>query len=237
LLSEKLEKKEWIEVFEFNPPSSVDAENLTSNLKYESGTIIAVTDNPDAEPRMNAIAASVHLQKKGYSIIMVMNCRDYNRIALQSMILGMNSLGINSVLLRTGIHQTKGKMKDAKIVFDLDPVQLLQIINQMRKNNVFSNNQQFEGTCAMTVAIQEHPLTGDPSLKPYIFKKKLQLGADLIVTDPITDFEKLNDWIQSIESIEGYEKLPVLLGLPAGSSEVPEFVRKSSVFCGVYHYG
>ena len=125
-LAEALRGERFAVTAEVAPPRGADVTRLRETAGTLRGWVDAanVTDNQGARVRMSSLAASVVLLAEGLDPVMQMTCRDRNRIALQSDLVGAGALGVANVLLLTGDHPRFGDHPDAKPVFDLDSVQL-----------------------------------------------------------------------------------------------------------------
>lgn len=227
----------WIEMFEVIPPRNANPEALLHDLPPPGFGLLSISDNPGAMPAMSASAAACHLIRNGYDPVLMINCRDRNRIDIQSVVLGAVSLGVRFFLIQPGIHQTLGPMREAKNVYDIDPIQTLKILNDMRRRRIFSNHTRIPGTMDYFIGLFEHPMNGDLDLKPFFFRKKLWHEVDFIVTDPITDFDRLIAWRSAIAGVEGSERIPIFIGLPDVHGVVPETIRQSGHYAGVYYSG
>ncbi len=224
-----LADKKWVEIVEYEPGDSPEFNLPSELLNPAPGTFVAVTDSRTGAPAQSALAVCAHLGTKGVHPILNINCRDYNRIAMKSMVLGAAALGIKAVFFLPGVHQTLGPARESKNVYDLDPIQALAMTTAMK------NSENGNGI-SILAGVQEHPLKGAPELKPFIMKKKIGCGANFIVTDPVTDFAKLDGWRKSVADIEGSADLPVFIGLSKESPDLPESVRTSGLYAGVYRY-
>ena len=138
---------------ECGPPRGADAEAVRKKGGYLKGYVdgVNVTDNQTSVVRMSSIAAAVLLKQMGFDPIMQMVCRDRNRIALQSDILGASALGLDNVLCLSGDHQKFGDHPTAKNVFDIDSMQLIETIKQIEGRRTVSGRRRGEGgsrTCS-----------------------------------------------------------------------------------------
>lgn len=227
--------KTWVELFEVFPPRSASIDDLIHDLPPPGYGILLIADNPIASPAMSGSAAAVHLIRNGYNPILMLNCRDRNRIDLQSVVLGALSLGVRFFLIHPGTHQSLGSMREAKNVYDVDPIQSLKILNDMRKRHILSNRSQIAVIPEFFIGLFEHPMHGDLDMKPYFFRKKVWHSVDFIVTDPVTDFERLEAWRQSISTVEGSENIPIFIGLPDVRSAIPDSLKNSGQYAGVFY--
>jgi len=134
-----LEKGQFVVTSECGPPRGSDPEIIKKKASLVKDVVdaINVTDNQTSVVRMSSMASCFLLKQMSLEPILQMVCRDRNRIALQSDILGATALGINNVLCLSGDHQCFGDHPQAKNVYDLDSIQLIQTFKQMRDEGKF----------------------------------------------------------------------------------------------------
>jgi methylenetetrahydrofolate reductase (NADPH) len=151
-LQQKLDAGEFVITAEVCPPKGSDCAEFLAKARALQGIAdaINVTDNQGANMRISPLAAAALLVREGIEPIFQITCRDRNRMALQSDLLGAAALGVRNVLALTGDHISFGDHRQAKPVFDLDSVQLLQAIAEL------SAGKDLAG----------HPLHGTPSFYP-----------------------------------------------------------------------
>lgn len=127
-LSEQLACGQFVVTAEIAPPKGANlAPALDAVAKFEGITAVNVTDNQGANMRLSSLALAAHLQQAGTETVLQLTCRDRNRMALQSDLLGAAAFGIENLLLLSGDHSKFGDHPDARPVFDLDSVQLLDM--------------------------------------------------------------------------------------------------------------
>lgn len=190
-----LESGEFAVTGELGPPMGADAEVVRAKARLLKGCCDAynVTDNQTAVVRMSSIAASVVLLKEGLEPVMQMVCRDRNRIALQSDILGAAALGIHNCLCLSGDHQSfgaAGKLQGhpgAKNVFDIDSIQLLSVLRDLRDESVQQGGDAVTAGPEIFIGAAWSPL-GDPvDFRVIRLGKKIAAGAQFIQTQSIFD--------------------------------------------------
>src|SRR3989338_6025568 len=132
-LKDSLSSKKFTITAEICPPKGTDVSDLLKKAQLLKDKIAAanVTDNQRAVMRLSSLACSVLLLKQGLDPVFQMTCRDRNRIAIQSDIMGAWTLGVKNILALSGDHVSFGDHREAKAVFDLDSVQLVQVINKL----------------------------------------------------------------------------------------------------------
>ncbi|RJP21555.1 MAG: methylenetetrahydrofolate reductase [Candidatus Abyssobacteria bacterium SURF_5] len=222
---------------ELGPPKSADAEAIRKKAAILKGKVDAVniTDNQTAIVRMSSIGAAKLTLDTGLEPIMQMVCRDRNRIAMQSDILGAAALGLKNMLCLTGDHQKAGNHPTAKNVFDIDSLQLLQIVKNMRDNKVFQNGEEIRNTKKAPIVEPKMFLGAaeNPFAHPYEFRairlaKKMKAGADFIQTQCIFDIPRFKEWMKEVVDRGTHEKLFILAGvMPIKSPRVIEYMKNN----------
>ncbi len=145
-LEEALDAGEFAITAEICPPRGTDTARFVEKAKILKGKIVAanVTDNQRAVMRLSSIASAVILLREGVEPVFQMTCRDRNRLALQSDILGAWALGVKNILALTGDDVSFGDHRGAKAVFDLDAVQLVDMVRTLN-SGVNLNGKELRG--------------------------------------------------------------------------------------------
>jgi len=159
---------------------------------------INVTDNQTAIVRMSSISGCILLKQEGIEPVMQMVCRDRNRIAIQSDILGAVALGIGNVLCLSGDYPSFGDHPTAKSVFDLDSTQLIQVLSQMRDEKKFLSGENISGEVPLFIGAAENPFADPFEYRVPRLAKKVKAGADFIQTQAIFDVKKFTEWMGMI---------------------------------------
>ncbi len=185
-----------------------------------------VTDNQTAIARMSSISGCVILKQLGAEPIMQIVCRDRNRIAIQSDVLGAVALGIGNILCLTGDHQKFGDHPMAKGVFDLDSIQLIQTISQMRDENKFLSGEKISGEVPVFIGAAENPYADPFDYRVMRLAKKVEAGADFIQTQAIYDVPKFAEWMKEVTK-EGLDKKTHILAgvIPIKSAGMARYMR------------
>lgn len=222
---------------ELGPPKSADADAIRKKAEILKGKVDAVniTDNQTAIVRMSSIGAAKLTLENGLEPVMQMVCRDRNRIAMQSDVLGASALGIKNMLCLTGDHQKFGNHPASKNVFDLDSLQLLQMVRDMRDKKVFQNGDEIRNTKKAPIVEPKMFLGAaeNPFAHPYEFRairlaKKMNAGADFIQTQCIFDLPRFKEWMKEVVDRGIHEKLYILAGvMPIKSPRVLEYMKKN----------
>ena len=182
-LEKCLSEKKFTITAEIGPPKGSDSNKIRDKAAFlrSSADAFNITDNQTAVVRMSSFAGCVILLQMNMEPIMQMTCRDRNRIGLQSDVLGAASLGIKNILCLTGDHQSFGNHPAAKGVFDIDSVQLLQIIKDMRDQGIFqSADPLLASRPTVFLGAVANPYADPFELQIDRLQKKIDAGADFI---------------------------------------------------------
>src|SRR5512136_305125 len=210
---------------ELGPPKSADAAVIRKKAALLKGVCDAVniTDNQTAIVRMSSIGAGTLVLQEGLEPVIQMTCRDRNRLAMQSDLLGAYALGMRNLLCLSGDHQTMGNHPTSKNVFDLDSMQLIQMVVNMRDKSMFQCGEVIkEAAPKFLVGAAENPF-GDPfDFRPYRLGKKIKAGADFIQTQCIFNVPRFKEFMQRCGDLGLLDKVYILAGVipvkgPAGA--------------------
>jgi methylenetetrahydrofolate reductase (NADPH) len=198
-LSEALASSQFAVVVELKPPKGISVAAMLSPVAALKGKVQAfsVPDNEHARMRLSALACCRLVKEAGGEPLLHLACRDKNRLALESELLGAAALGIENLLLVSGDYVTLGDHPDAKPVYDADSVQLLQIAKGLM-NGEDSTGQTLDGSPSFflgAVVIPEAEPWGPQLIK---FEKKLAAGAQFFITPAVFDLEKLKSFRQQM---------------------------------------
>jgi methylenetetrahydrofolate reductase (NADPH) len=172
-----------------------------------------VTDNQTAIVRMSSISGCILLKQMGVEPVMQMVCRDRNRIALESDILGAVALGIGNFLCLTGDYQSFGDHPTAKSVFDLDSIQLINTIRQMRDEKIFLSGEKISGEVPAFIGAAENPYADPFEYRVARLAKKVKAGADFIQTQAVYDLDKFAQYMKMITDQGLDKKVHILAGV------------------------
>ncbi len=198
-LKEALEAGRFAVVAELKPPKGIKVAGLLGPVKALQNKVQAfsVPDNEHARMRLSALAACRLVKEAEGEPLLHLTCRDKNRLALESELLGAAALGIENVLLMSGDYVTLGDHPDAKPVYDADSVQLLQIARGLMAGHD-SAGQALDGSPEFflgAVVVPEANPMGPQLVK---FTKKLAAGAQFFITPAVFDLDKLRAFRQEI---------------------------------------
>jgi len=222
---------------ELGPPKSADAELVQKKAALLKGNVDAVniTDNQTAIVRMSSIGAAKLTLDCGLEPVMQMVCRDRNRIAMQSDVLGAYALGLKNMLCLTGDHQKFGNHPTSKNVFDLDSIQLLAMMRGLRDNKVFLCGEEIKNSKKAPIVEPKMFLGAaeNPFAHPYEFRairlaKKVNAGADFIQTQCIFDVPRFKEWMKEVVDRGLHERVHILAGvMPVKSAGQVNYMKKN----------
>jgi len=159
---------------------------------------VNVTDNQTAIVRMSSLAGCVLLKQVGVEPVMQMVVRDRNRMALQSDVLGGIALGIGNFLCLSGDHQKFGNHPTAKGVFDIDSIQLIQMLKQMRDEKKFLNGEEISGEVPIYIGAAANPYADPFEFRVVRLAKKVKAGVDFIQTQAVYDVPKFARYMDMV---------------------------------------
>ncbi len=208
-------KGEFALTGECGPPRGADAEKVKEKAQHLVGYVDAVnvTDNQTSIVRMSSIGASRILLDMGLEPVMQMVCRDRNRIAMQSDIFGAYALGIRNMLCLSGDHQTFGNQQDSKNVYDIDSIQLINVVHTMREQGKILGGDECDGNPKMFIGAAANPF-GDPfDFRPIRLAKKVKAGVDFIQTQCIYNMAKFREYMKRAVDMGLHEKCHIMAGI------------------------
>jgi len=220
---------------ELGPPKSADVEIIRKKASYLKGCVDAVniTDNQTAIVRMSSIAAGVLAIQEGLEPVIQITCRDRNRIAIQSDVLGAYAMGCRNILCLTGDHQVFGNHPTSKNVFDMDSVQLIDMLAGMRDRKVFASGEEIRNTKKSEI-VEPKIFIGaaaNPFGDPFAFRvirlaKKVRAGVDFIQTQCIYDMDRFEEWMRQVRNRGLHEKARIMAGVtPLKSLGMAKYMR------------
>jgi len=227
-LQKLLSEGKFVVTGECGPPRGANTEIIAEKADLLKGYVDAVnvTDNQTAIVRMSSISASVHLIGQGLEPIMQMVCRDRNRIAMQSDILGAWSLGIKNILCLSGDHQSFGSQPDALNVFDIDSMNLINMVKIMRDEGRDMSGFELNDPPRMFIGAAANPFADPFEYRVLRLAKKIDAGADFIQTQCIYNLDRFKEWMRLAREEGLTEKVHILAGVtPMKSAGMAKFMK------------
>ncbi|HJM36679.1 MAG: methylenetetrahydrofolate reductase [Dehalococcoidales bacterium] len=189
---------------------------------------VNITDNQTAVVRMSSLAGCVLLKQQDVEPVMQMVTRDRNRIALQSDVLGAIVLGINNILCLTGDHQGFGNHPAAKGVFDMDSIQLIRVLKNMRDEKKFICGEDISGEVPLFIGAVENPFADPFEFRVNRLAKKIKAGADFIQTQAVYDLVRFTKWMEMVTDRGLDKQVHILAGvLPIKAAGMARYMRDS----------
>lgn len=200
---------------ELGPPRGTGVEEVKHKASFLKGMVDAVniTDNQTAVVRMSSWAASLIVLQEGLEPNYQMVCRDRNRLAMQSDILGAYTLGIRNMLCLSGDHQKFGDHPQAKGVFDIDSMQLISMVKNMRDEGKFLGGTDVEHPPKMFIGAAANPFADPFEWRVHRLAKKVAAGVDFIQTQCIYNMEKFRNFMKIANDMGLTEKVFILAGV------------------------
>ena len=215
---------------ECGPPKGANVEHLKEKISHLKGMVDAVniTDNQTAVVRMSSWAASIILLQEGIEPNFQMVCRDRNRLAIQSDILGVYAMGVRNMLCISGDHQSFGNHPEAKGVFDLDSMQLIALVKKMRDEGKFINDEEIDVPPRLFIGAACNPFADPFEFRVHRLAMKIDAGADFIQTQCIYNMDKFREFMKMAVDMGLHEKCYILAGItPMKSVGMAQYMAKS----------
>jgi methylenetetrahydrofolate reductase (NADPH) len=215
---------------ELGPPRGTDPNTIKEKAAPLKGMVdsVNITDNQTAVVRMASWAASILLMKEGLEPNYQMVCRDRNRIAMQSDILGAYALGIRNILCLSGDHQLFGDHPKSKKVFDIDSIQLISMVKKMRDEGKFLNGQEITEPPKMFIGAASNPFGEPYEFRVHRLAKKIEAGADFIQTQCIYNMERFREFVKQANDMGLTEKVYLLAGVtPMKAVGMAKYMQKN----------
>jgi methylenetetrahydrofolate reductase (NADPH) len=213
---------------EIGPPRGANVGPVRRKAKLLRDWIDAanVTDNQSAVVRMASWAGCMVLKQEGVEPVMQLQCRDRNRIALQSDLLGAAALEIPNVLLLTGDHPRFGDHPDAKAVFDMDSIQLIWTARTMREQRKLLSGRDLKPAPDFFIGAVENPFAPPLKWRAERLGKKIAAGARFCQTQFIYDVKIFAEWMRKVRDLGLDQRCYVLAGVgPIKSLRALEHMR------------
>jgi methylenetetrahydrofolate reductase (NADPH) len=217
---------------EVAPPVSCDPRDLLRKATPLRGLADAVnvTDGAGARAHMGALAAAAILLGAGIEPILQITCRDKNRIALQSELMGAAALGIRNVMVLTGDDPKAGDQPDTKPVFDIDSKTLIETARQLRDEGTLPTGREVAGKAAFFLGAADMPIDPPPEWQPKALLAKLAAGAEFVQTQFCMDAALVRRYAGALGQAGVTQKLAVLVGInPLRSAKSAQWM-KSQLF-------
>ena len=214
---------------EVTPPVSVNRGDLLAKVMPLKGLAdsVNVTDGAGARAHMGALAAAAVLQQNGIEPVLQLTCRDRNRLALQSDLLGAAALGIHNLLVLRGDDPGAGDQPDAKPVFDLDSRQLIATAVAIRDRGELPFGRKVTGKADFFIGAADMPLDPPAGWVPTALKEKIAAGAQFAQTQFCMDIGVVRRYIARLGEHKLTSRIAILIGVvPLRSGRSARWIKE-----------
>ncbi len=227
-LERVLRAGEFAVTSELAPPDSASPEDVYERAALFNGVVDAInaTDGSGANCHMASVAVCALLTRAGYSPVLQISCRDRNRIAIQGDILGASALGVSNILCLSGDDVSAGDHPEAKPVFDLGCMSLLQTAKTMRDQSTFLSGRKLSSSPKVFLGAAANPFAEPLGARVDRLSKKVAAGASFIQTQYCYDLDIFKAYMQQVCDLGLNEKVFILAGVgPLASARSAAWIR------------
>jgi len=224
----QLSSGQFVVTAELSPPDSADPEEVYSRARVFEGYVDAVnaTDGSGANCHMSSIAVCALLERRGYTTIMQISCRDRNRLAVQGDVLGASALGVSNVLCLSGDGVQAGDHPGAKPVFDLDCMSLMSTLRTMRDDSRFLSGRPITTPPRMFIGAAANPFVPPFDYRVERLAKKISAGAAFVQTQYCFDIPRLEEYMRQVRDLGLHDRCAILVGVgPLNSARAARWIR------------
>jgi len=230
VLKKVLESGQFALTAECGPPKGADPEAVIKKAEILKGKVdsVNITDNQTAIVRMSSMAACSLLKSIDMDPILQMVVRDRNRIALQSDILGASAIGIRNVVCLSGDHMRFGNQPQAVGVFDVDSIQFIKTVKDMRDEGKIIGGEPLTKSPDMFIGAAANPFADPFAFRVLRLEKKIAAGVDFIQTQCIYNMERFEKWMEMVRERGLDEKCYILGGVtPLKSPGMAKYMKNN----------
>lgn len=228
-LESRLKRGEFVVATEVTPPLGAATGKLISDIESVKPYVTAInfTDSSSARPKMSSVSCCKTAFDQGCEPVLQIAARDTTRTGLQSLIMGVNALGIRNVLCITGDNPAIGSLPTSNMnILDIDSVQMLWILRRMRDEGIYLDGRTFRNTPKFFLGAATSPFASDPILQAIKDQKKINAGAQFFQTNLIFEPERLDAWLEELDRRNVLNKVYILAGIaPLKSLKVARYLN------------
>lgn len=213
---------------EIAPPDSADPEEVYERAALFDGVVDAInaTDGSGANCHMSSVSMCSLLTRRGYAMVMQVSARDRNRIAIQGDVLGASAMGVSNILCLTGDSVVVGDHPEAKPVFDLDSISMLNMLRGMRDKGEFLSGRKLTSPPRIFLGAAANPFGPPLDYRPLRLAKKVAAGAQFVQTQYCFDIEVFKNYMRAVCDMGLHEKAFIMAGVgPLASAKSAEWIR------------
>jgi methylenetetrahydrofolate reductase (NADPH) len=225
---QRLRAGRFVITAELAPPVSCDADDLRRKAAPLKGLpdAVNVTDGAGARAHMSALAASAILIGMDIEPILQITCRDKNRIALQSEMMGAAALGVRNMLLLTGDDPKAGDQPDTKPVFDINSATLIETARRMRDESTLPTGRKVDGKAEFFLGAADLPIDPPAGWQPNSLAGKIKSGAQFAQTQFCMDAGIVRRYVGALENAGVTKQLSILIGVnPLRSAKSAQWMK------------
>ncbi len=215
---------------EIAPPDSADPHEVYERAALFDGYVDAInaTDGSGAHCHMSSVGMCSLLTRRGYAMVMQVSARDRNRIAIQGDVLGASAMGVSNILCLTGDSIEVGDHPEAKPVFDVDCMSMLNIVRTMRDEKRFLSGRKLTSPPQVFLGAAANPFGPPLDYRPHRLAKKIDAGAQFVQTQYCFDVELFKSYMQVVRDNGSHEQAFILPGVgPLASARSAEWMRSN----------
>jgi methylenetetrahydrofolate reductase (NADPH) len=227
-LQDRLHQGRFVMTAEIAPPVACDGQELLRKASGLKGLADAVnvTDGAGARAHMAALAAASLLIGAGIEPVLQLACRDKNRIALQSELMGAAALGIRNLLILTGDDPKSGDQPETKPVFDIDSKTLMETARRMRDDGTLPTGRRVEGKASFFIGAADMPIDPPAGWQPNGLLGKIKSGAQFAQTQFCMDTAIVRRYVGLLEQAGVTRQLAILIGInPLRSAKSAQWMK------------
>lgn len=214
-LESALNAGEFITIAEVYTPDSANLRRLVDSylLLRDRITAVNIAEHALATPHASTLAAAALFEQAGIEAIINLTCRDRNRIALQGEILGAAALGVKNLFCITGDHPALGDHPQAKAVFDLDALELVSLVKQLRDEGALQTGRRLTESPRLFIGAAANPFSPPVNLQAERVAAKVARGANFIQTQAIFDLPGLAQFIEQLAHYRVFASAHLIVGV------------------------
>jgi methylenetetrahydrofolate reductase (NADPH) len=213
-----LRDRQFVVTAELTSSDSADPEATWRQAEMLRGYVDAIncTDNTGAHVHLSSLAAARLLVEKDLEPIMQLTVRDRNRLALQADLLGAAALGVRNIVLMSGDDVTAGDHPEARRIYDIDSMQLIEVAVGMRDRGTYLSGRKLHHAPSFLIGAVENPFAPPLEFRPLRLQKKVRAGADFIQTQLVFDLPIFTRFMAMVGDLGLLHKVFIIpsIGIP-----------------------
>jgi len=196
---------------EISLPATPDATRVRERIAILARHVdlVGLTDNHAGKPRMSPLAAVALAREQGVATVVHVSCRDRNRLALRSQVIGAAALGSEGVLCLYG-----------------DPVPGVPRVRDYTTTRLLAEAKAWAAPHDLALGCVADPFAVDGEAELALLGRKVAAGADFVQTQIAYDADAMGEWAEAVRSRGIFERMFVLVGVaPPRSARSLRYMR------------